>query len=205
MLGGIAHSGTSRGVISTPDGLAHPIYFVAVPKNDAISMLLGGNIGFQVAGGAEATERGIVLSAGRDIAFGSLNAGGARSAGAGTGSVSVSGLPSLTAGTLIQAGVPLDIAGNVQIETNGAPVTIDAGSDISFTGTVSIDTSASFNLTGPTQAGNISLLAGEAESTSAATSPSWRTGMGSKRSAARAARSPSPRAGRSARYPSMAA
>ncbi|MFC0306291.1 beta strand repeat-containing protein [Rhizorhabdus histidinilytica] len=160
MLGGIAHSGTSRGVISTPDGLAHPIYFVAVPKNDAISMLLGGNIGFQVAGGAEATERGIVLSAGRDIAFGSLNAGGARSAGAGTGSVSVSGLPSLTAGTLIQAGVPLDIAGNVQIETNGAPVTIDAGSDISFTGTVSIDTSASFNLTGPTQAGNISLLAG---------------------------------------------
>ncbi|ABQ69538.1 filamentous haemagglutinin family outer membrane protein [Rhizorhabdus wittichii RW1] len=158
-MGGILHGGTSRGVIATADGLVHPIYFVAVPKNDAISMLLGGNIGFQVAQGAEATEHGIVLSAGRDIAFGSLNAGGGLSQGAGTGSVSISGLPTLNAGTLIQAGVPLTVSGNVQIAANGAPVTIDAASDINFTGTVSIDTSVLGNPVAPVQGGAISLLA----------------------------------------------
>jgi filamentous hemagglutinin family protein len=64
---GIVHTGTTRGPAST-DEAADPrrAYLVAVPKNQAMVMLLGGNIGF------EATQAGlvngqIVLSAGWNI------------------------------------------------------------------------------------------------------------------------------------------
>ena len=82
---GIVHTGTTTGRASqaTVDGTgtitdadARAIYMVAVPKNNAMTMLVGGNIGYQAATAAARTENGtIILSAGADVAnTGSLSA-----------------------------------------------------------------------------------------------------------------------------------
>ena len=48
----------------------HRIYMVAVPKNDALTMLLGGNIGFATS--ASVVNGTVVLSAGFDIGNGNI-------------------------------------------------------------------------------------------------------------------------------------
>ncbi len=69
--GGVAlqHNGTTTGPASTGAGDPHRIYMVAVPKNDAITMLIGGgsDLGFAVAGAADVVGNKIVLSAGYDV------------------------------------------------------------------------------------------------------------------------------------------
>jgi len=75
---GIVHSGTttgaqSQGIIDQQSGQllladAQGIYMVAVAKNNAINMLVGGDIGFAAATGASVTDNGtIMLSAGAGI------------------------------------------------------------------------------------------------------------------------------------------
>lgn len=71
---GVVHSGTTTGAASAAtadafgqitDADARGIYMVAVPKNTAISMLVGGTIGYQPAEGASLADNGsIILSAG---------------------------------------------------------------------------------------------------------------------------------------------
>ena len=73
-LNGVVHTGTTTGAASTPltDGMgtvidsdAQGIYMVAVPKNTAISMMVGGTIGYQPAEAAALGENGsIILSSG---------------------------------------------------------------------------------------------------------------------------------------------
>ncbi len=75
---GVVHTGTTAGPASSPvlgdvgeliDADARGIYMVAVPKNTAISMLVGGTIGYQPAEGASLGDNGsIILSAGAGIA-----------------------------------------------------------------------------------------------------------------------------------------
>ncbi|VAV98887.1 hypothetical protein MNBD_ALPHA04-1538, partial [hydrothermal vent metagenome] len=59
---GIEHTGSTGGSSST--GLADPkaIYMVAVPKNDALTMLIGGNIGYQPASAAGIVNGNVVLT-----------------------------------------------------------------------------------------------------------------------------------------------
>ncbi|WP_427968802.1 hypothetical protein [Altererythrobacter sp.] len=74
---GVVHTGTSTGDASQAvtdvnggilDADARAIYMVAVPKNDAITMLVGGDIGYRPAVAAALTENGqIVLSAGANV------------------------------------------------------------------------------------------------------------------------------------------
>ena len=62
---GIVHSGTTTGPASTSSTTdAQAIYMVAVPKNDALTMLVGGNIGYQPATTAGVVNGSIVLAAG---------------------------------------------------------------------------------------------------------------------------------------------
>ena len=72
---GIVHTGTTGGPASTGAGDNQKIYMVAVPKNQALTMLLSGNAGFTPAGAAQVVNGEIVLSAGWSI----FDTGGSRS------------------------------------------------------------------------------------------------------------------------------
>ena len=64
---GVVHTGTTGGPASTGAGDNQKIYMVAVPKNQALTMLLSGNAGFTPAGAAQVVNGEIVLSAGWNI------------------------------------------------------------------------------------------------------------------------------------------
>jgi hypothetical protein len=83
---GVSTSGTITGAASTGAADVHRAYLVAVPKNTALTMLIGAgsNLGFNVAGAANVVGNTVVLSAGRDISGGSI---GAYSAGTTGGAV----------------------------------------------------------------------------------------------------------------------
>jgi hypothetical protein len=72
---GIVHTGTTGGPASSGAGDNHRIYMVAVPKNQALTMLLSGNAGFQPASSINIRNGTIVLAAGSSIAetSGTLN------------------------------------------------------------------------------------------------------------------------------------
>ncbi|MEL6531274.1 MAG: hypothetical protein AAFQ27_15050, partial [Pseudomonadota bacterium] len=64
---GIVHTGNTTGAASTGNFDEQAMYFVAVPKNDAITMLLSGDIGF-AASGAQGTPNGdIILTTGSRV------------------------------------------------------------------------------------------------------------------------------------------
>ncbi len=61
---GIVHTGNTTGVASTDITDEQAIYFVAVPKNDAITMLVGGSIGYTPAANAFDDNGQIILTTG---------------------------------------------------------------------------------------------------------------------------------------------
>jgi filamentous hemagglutinin family protein len=64
----LVHDGTTGGPASTgAAGDNHRIYLVAVPKNQAITALLQGNVGFAAASSAAIQNGEIILSAGRSV------------------------------------------------------------------------------------------------------------------------------------------
>jgi filamentous hemagglutinin family protein len=65
----IDHRGSTGGPASDGFGDNHVVYMVAVPKNDAISLLLRGNVGYDVAADATEVNGAIILSAGYDVAL----------------------------------------------------------------------------------------------------------------------------------------
>ncbi len=65
---GIVHTGTTSGPSTTGVGDNHRIYMVAVPKNQALTMLLSGNAGFTPAASASVVNGEIILSAGSNVA-----------------------------------------------------------------------------------------------------------------------------------------
>jgi filamentous hemagglutinin family protein len=88
---GVVHSGTTGGPSSTGTaGDNHRIYMVAVPKNQALTMLLSGNRGFAPASNASVENGRIILSAGYGVSsstFNRDNLGGAT----GLGSIAIEG------------------------------------------------------------------------------------------------------------------
>lgn len=65
----INHSGTSDNLSNSAN---HNIYFAALPKNDAITMLVGGNLGHSAAAAGVGRDGNIILSAGYDVAGGTI-------------------------------------------------------------------------------------------------------------------------------------
>jgi filamentous hemagglutinin family protein len=70
----LTHNGSTTGPAAVMGQETHRIYLVAVPKNDAITMLIsgGGTLGFDMAGAADVQGNTIVLSAGRNVSGGSI-------------------------------------------------------------------------------------------------------------------------------------
>ncbi|MCF8706888.1 beta strand repeat-containing protein [Rhizorhapis sp. SPR117] len=64
---GVVHSGTTN---VTPDTSTQRVFMAAMPKNNALTMLLSGTIGYSPAAMASVQDSAIVLSAGHDISFG---------------------------------------------------------------------------------------------------------------------------------------
>ena len=82
----VTTTGTITGPASSGTGDHHRAYLVAVPKNQAMTMLIqsGSNLGFDIAGAADVVGNAVVLSAGYDVIGDTIQAG--PSAGGGTGS-----------------------------------------------------------------------------------------------------------------------
>lgn len=70
---GIVHTGTTGGPSDTSVDYESRVYFVAVPKNQAMTMLLSGTLGFETVGSVTLSEGGIVLSAGYNVANGAAS------------------------------------------------------------------------------------------------------------------------------------
>lgn len=87
----VLNSGSIGGPAASNVTQFHRIYMVAVPKNDALTMLIGAgsSLGFDVAGAADVVGNAIVLSGGKDIIAG--EAAPKASNGAGTGLVNIQG------------------------------------------------------------------------------------------------------------------
>lgn len=79
---GVVHTGTTERPSTTvePD-IAQRVYMVAVPKNNALTMLLSGNIGYAAADTAVQTDSAVVLSAGHDVTGGFAGAANATATG----------------------------------------------------------------------------------------------------------------------------
>jgi hypothetical protein len=67
--GTLSHNGETTGPASTGPGDNHRIYLVAIPKNAAVTMLIGNGskLGFDIAGAADVVNNTVVLSAGRNV------------------------------------------------------------------------------------------------------------------------------------------
>lgn len=87
----IQNTGSIGGPAASNVTQFHRIYMVAVPKNDALTMLIGAGspLGFDVAGAADVVGNAIVLSGGKDIISG--DAAPKASNGGGTGFVNIQG------------------------------------------------------------------------------------------------------------------
>ena len=120
---GIIHTGTTGGAANASGSDHHTIYMVAVPKNQALTMLLGGSIGFAPeAVGATVTNGQIILSSG----FG-FNGIGVTGGAAGTGGITI--------GTSGAANFSSDVMGFAD-----GPITVAATSNnINFTGNVTLE------------------------------------------------------------------
>jgi hypothetical protein len=66
----LIHTGSTGGPASTGAGDVHRIYMVAVPKNNAITAILEGSVGFDAAAIAGVENGAIILSAGYSVAGG---------------------------------------------------------------------------------------------------------------------------------------
>lgn len=66
---GIVHSGVTTGPSALDNGDRQHIYMVAVPKNQAMTMLLGGTIGHGLSASVGDADGQIILSAGGDVNF----------------------------------------------------------------------------------------------------------------------------------------
>ena len=69
---GVVHDGTTTGPATTDGSDVQRIYMVAMPKNQAMTMLLSGNIGYTPAAIASNDAGAVILSAGYDISYGSV-------------------------------------------------------------------------------------------------------------------------------------
>lgn len=79
---GIVHQSTAStgGPASQSQGGSQPfvdnqhVYMVAVPKNQALTMLLDGNMGYAAAASVDAESSAVILSAGHNVTLGAVNA-----------------------------------------------------------------------------------------------------------------------------------
>ncbi|QGN53482.1 hypothetical protein [Novosphingobium sp. Gsoil 351] len=98
---GVVHTGTTLGSTNSNSSSAasHRIYLAAVPKNDAMTMLVSGNIGYNSASSASTSGGKIVLSSGYNVGGDETAAGEVAPAG----NITLTELSSLQSTTLANA------------------------------------------------------------------------------------------------------
>ncbi|WP_449469538.1 beta strand repeat-containing protein [Sphingobium chungangianum] len=107
---GVVHTGSTERPGATVTDAQH-VFMVAMPKNQALTMLLSGNVGYDAAASAVQSDSAVVLSAGYDVAGGVI--GPRNMTGAGEASISIGG------GTW-QPDVTGQATGNIAIQPSAA-------------------------------------------------------------------------------------
>lgn len=157
---GIVNSGSIGGPASSGSGDHHRIYMVAVPKNQALTMLIqnGSNLGFDIAGAASIVDNAIVLSAGKDI-VGGIPSGSpiesTRSAGGGSGNADIfmqnvdttSGLWSDATGyNQIQSTATTTMNGDVNVHSDTLALVSTLNGNLTINGNVNVSTDRTFDV-----------------------------------------------------------
>ncbi len=149
---GVIVNGDVNGPASSGFGDYRRIFMVAVPKNQAMTMVIGAgaNLGFDIAGAAAVDGNTIVLSAGNDVSFGSASdATAAPSTGA--SSISIIGVTATstlranardTVSIFSGAGQSSSFAGNLELYAGKTAEVVSSGSgaSIAVTGNLIVNT-----------------------------------------------------------------
>ena len=143
-VNGVVHTGTTTGAAATAGGPAHQIALVAVPKNQLLTMLVSGNLGYTAAVTAlNQVDGTIVLGAGYNVKNGGIGTstyaatgGSVRLSALGTTndtrfSVSDSATIDATGSSLVFAKSLIGTAYNaIDVNVAGAGHTLSTGTDL---------------------------------------------------------------------------
>jgi hypothetical protein len=167
---GVVHAGSTERPGATVTDAQH-VFMVAVPKNNALTMLLSGNVGYNAANSVVQDGSAVVLAAGYDV---SGNAVGARnttgtgeasiSIGSGTWQPNVSG--QATGEVAVQPGTgPASFAGLDLTAERAITVQAGGGGTVGATGTVNLKAGSAVTVRadqggGVSIGGNLNLNAG---------------------------------------------
>lgn len=141
---GVVHTGTTARPTTSDSSDAQHVFLVAMPKNNALTMLLSGDVGYSAADTAVQSGSAVVLAAGRDVtgnAVGARNATGTGEAGisigGGTWQPDVSG--QATGGITIQPGAATVNFANVDLTAERAiTAQVGAGGAIALGGNLTL-------------------------------------------------------------------
>ncbi|MBB3860588.1 filamentous hemagglutinin family protein [Novosphingobium hassiacum] len=135
---GISHTGTTGGPAGSLSDPNHRIYLVAVPKNQAMTAVVAGSLGYDAAVSASSeTDGSIVLSAGRNVLGGSIDLDSAVGTNA---SLLVQGL---NASNVVNGAA----SGGIGIDATAADVTFGADAFLKAQGDIKVDASGGNDLT----------------------------------------------------------
>ncbi len=149
---GVVHSGTTGGPAATATDPNHGVYLAAMPKNTAITMLVGGNLGFGAVS-AGVVNNAVVLSSGVDLVAGAPAGTAATPTALGTININAN----ITgAATLFSSGVLARSTGTVIADPNVVGGSITFAGPAILAGDVAASVNASQGSTIVAQ-GNLSL------------------------------------------------
>lgn len=166
---GVVHTGSTERPDSTASTAAQKVFMVAVPKNNALTMLLSGNVGYEAAASAVQSDSGVILSAGSDVTSGAI--GPRNVTGTGEASISIGGgtwQPDVAAqasgNIIVQPSADANFA-NVNLTADRA-ITLQSGAAGGIAASGAIDLKAGEAITvradqgGSISAGSMNLTAG---------------------------------------------
>lgn len=117
---GVVHTGsTERPGATVTD--AQRVFMVAVPKNNALTMLLSGNVGYDAAASVVQDGSAVVLAAGYDVAGGAAGARNATATATGQADISIGG-------GIWQPDVQGQVTGEIMVRPDVAPTVAFGGS-----------------------------------------------------------------------------
>ncbi|GLV30616.1 hypothetical protein TomTYG75_31310 [Sphingobium sp. TomTYG75] len=131
---GVVHTGSTEQPVPTITDPQH-IFMVAMPKNDALTMLLSGNIGYEAAANAVQLGNAVVLAAGYDVVDNAI--GPRNTTGVGAANVSLTAAREITVHS--GAGGAIATTGSMDL-TAGEAITlrVDQGGSISVGGDLTL-------------------------------------------------------------------
>ncbi|WP_336957864.1 hypothetical protein [Sphingobium aquiterrae] len=170
---GIVHTGTSGGPASTPTPTVpdpQRVYMVGIAKNDALTMLLSGSVGYAAAASVAEEQSAVVLSAGYNVTNGDADVFSA-TGGTGTSNIALGATSFTSAMTALAAGSISADPGLFGTLAFQAAASLTAASSISMrvddSGTISAAQSLNLTTGIGTAGGSITLVATGSDAVSA--------------------------------------